>query len=142
MMQSEIDKFKGTIQLVHDYYHTIEEKLIPEAPEGVTVDLMKEDLEIPEVEKLGEGAEISDISAYTYPRLEDLYKRALKAQIVPDVIASAAAADAGKGKGGKGGKDAKGKGADAEEAKPESRYVQEMRDAIKVEKGILRFRLT
>jgi hypothetical protein len=142
MMQSEIDKFKGTIQLVHDYYHTIEEKLIPEAPEGVTVDLMKEDLEIPEVEKIGEGAETSDISAYSYPRLDDLYKRALKAQVVPDVIASAASADAGKGKGGKGGKDAKGKGAEAEEAKPESKYVQEMRNAIKIEKGILRYRLT
>jgi len=33
MMQSEIDKFKGTIQLVHDYYHAVDEKLIPEAPE-------------------------------------------------------------------------------------------------------------
>ena len=33
MMQSEIDKFKGTIQLIHDYYHAIDEKLIPESPE-------------------------------------------------------------------------------------------------------------
>lgn len=63
--------------------------------------------------------------------------------MVPDVLAQAAAADAGKGKGGKGGKDAKGKGAaEADEAKPESIYVQEMRAAIKIEKGILRFRLT
>lgn len=77
-MQSEIDKFKGTIQLIHDYYHAIEEKVIPEAPEGVTVDLMKEDIEIPEVEKLTEGAETSDIASYSYPRLDDLYKRALK----------------------------------------------------------------
>lgn len=64
MMQSEIDKFKGSIQLVHDYYHAIDEKLIPEAPEAVTVDLMKEDLEVPEVEKLGEGADAVDINAY------------------------------------------------------------------------------
>lgn len=124
MMQSEIDKFKGTIQLTHDYYHAIEEKLIPEAPESVTVDLLKEDVELPEVEKLAEGAETSDLAAYTYPRLDDLYKRALKAQVVPDVLAAAAAAEAGKGKGGKGGKDAKGKGAaEADEAKPESIYV-------------------
>jgi len=33
MMQCEIDKFKGIIQLIHDYYHAIEEKLIPETPE-------------------------------------------------------------------------------------------------------------
>ena len=141
MMQSEIDKFKGTIQLTHDYYHAVEEKLIPEAPETVTVDLMKEDVELPEVERLAEGAEPSDLSAYSYPRLDDLYKKALKAQVVPDVLAAAAAADAGKG--GKGKKDAgKGKAADAEEAKPESVYVTEMKAAIKIEKGILRFRLT
>jgi hypothetical protein len=40
---------------------------------------MKEEIEIPEVEKLAEGAETSDISSYSYPRLDDLYKRALKA---------------------------------------------------------------
>lgn len=49
---------------MHDYYHAIDEKLIPEAPEAVTVDLMKEDLEVPEVEKLGEGADAVDINAY------------------------------------------------------------------------------
>jgi hypothetical protein len=79
MMQSEIDKFKGTIQLTHDYYHAVEEKLIPEAPESVTVDLLKEDVELPEVERLAEGADASDIASYSYPRLDDLYKKALKA---------------------------------------------------------------
>lgn len=86
MMQSEIDKFKGTIQLLHDYYHAIEEKIVPEAPESVTVDLLKEDSEIPEVEKLNEGADSSDINSYNYPRLDDLFKKALKAQVVPDVL--------------------------------------------------------
>lgn len=141
MMQSEIDKFKGTIQLVHDYYHAIEEKLIPEAPESQTVDLIKEDVELPDVEKIAEGGELTDIASYAYPRLDDLYKRALKAQVVPDVLAASASADAGK-KGGK--KDAKAaKGApDADDAKPESIYIKEMKEAIKVEKSILRFRLT
>ena len=111
MMQSEIDKFKGTIQLTHDYYHAVEEKLIPEAPESVTVDLLKEDVELPEVERLAEGADASDLSSYSYPTLDDLYKKALKAQVVPDVMAAAAAAEAGKG--GKGKKDA-GKGKAAE----------------------------
>lgn len=52
---------------------------MPEAPESITVDLMKEDVEVPEVERLAEGAESTDASAYSYPRLDDLYRRALKA---------------------------------------------------------------
>lgn len=72
---------------MHDYYHAIEEKLIPEAPDAVTVYLMKDDVELPEVEKLAEGADTIDITAYSYPRLDDLFKRALKAQVVPDVLA-------------------------------------------------------
>jgi hypothetical protein len=31
-MQTEVDKFKGSIQLLQDYYHAFEDKLIPEAP--------------------------------------------------------------------------------------------------------------
>lgn len=124
---------------MHDYYHAIEEKLIPEAPEAVTVDLMREDLELPEVEKLAEGADTIDIGSYSYPRLDDLFKRALKAQVVPDVLAQASAADAGK-KGAK--KDAGKKGVpEADEPKSESIYVKEMKEAIKVEKSIMRFRL-
>ena len=140
MMQAEIDKFKGTIQLLHDYYHAVEEKLVPEAPEAVTVDLMKEDVEVPEVERLAEGAEPTDASAYSYPRLDDLFRRALKAQVVPDVLAQAATIDAGKKGGGK--KDPKKGAAEVDEPKPESIYVKEMKDSIKVEKSILRFRLT
>jgi len=78
-MQSEIDKFKGTIQLVHDYYHAIDEKLIPEAPEQNTIDLLAEDQELPDVEKLTEGAEATDVNSYSYPRLDDFFKKALKA---------------------------------------------------------------
>jgi len=128
---------------VHDYYHALEEKLIPEAPETVTVDLMTADAEMPDVERLAEGSESSDLTAYSYPRLDDLYRRALKAQVVPDVLSSAAAADAGKKGAGK--KDPKGKGggpAETDEAKPESQCVRDMRDAIRVEKSILRFRLS
>ena len=124
---------------MHDYYHAVEEKLIPEAPEAITVDLMREDLEVPEVEKLAEGSEPTDIQAYSYPRLDDLFKRALKAQVVPDVLSQAAAADAGKKGAGK--KDAKKGAVETDEPKPESIYVKEMREAIKVEKSILRFRL-
>ena len=31
IMQSELDKFKVSIQIIHDYYHAIEEKNTPEA---------------------------------------------------------------------------------------------------------------
>ena len=31
LMQSELDKFKVSIQIIHDYYHAIEEKNTPEA---------------------------------------------------------------------------------------------------------------
>lgn len=142
MMQSEIDKFKGSIQLLHDYYHAVDEKLIPEAPEQNTVDLLGEGVELPEVEKIGEGADTNDINSYSYPRLDDLYKRALKAQVVPDV-SSSSAADAGKkGAPAKGKDPKKGGAAEVEESKSESIYVKEMKEAIKVEKSILRFRLT
>lgn len=79
MMQSEIDKFKGTIQLIHDYYHAIDEKLIPEAPEHITVDIMKEEADMPEIEKIADGQDAQNIASYTYPRLEDFFKKALKA---------------------------------------------------------------
>jgi hypothetical protein len=86
LMQSEIDKFKGSVQLIHDYYHAIEEKIIPELPEHLTVDLDKIEGDLPEVEKLNEGSDPQDSHSYNYPRLEDIYKRAFKAQIVPDLI--------------------------------------------------------
>jgi len=109
---------------MHDYYHAIEDKLIPESPETITVDLLKHDDELPDIEKVTDGHDITLLSSYSYPRLDELFKKALKAQVVPDITATAA--DAGK-KGGaaaKGGKDAKGAKGGAEEAnKPDSVYV-------------------
>lgn len=66
MMQSEVDKFKGTIQLLHDYYHAVEEKVVPEAAPEVTVDLFKQaDGEtLPDIEKLAESGDATDINAY------------------------------------------------------------------------------
>lgn len=37
LFQAEVDKFKVTIQIIQDYYHAVEEKLIPEAPSAATV---------------------------------------------------------------------------------------------------------
>ena len=85
-----------------------------------------------------EGSDANDIASYTYPRLDRLLAQALKQQVVPDVTQVQTTGDA-KGKGGK--KDAK-KGAVEEQTQvEESMYVKEMREAIKVQKGILRYRL-
>lgn len=65
---------------------------------------------------------------------------AIKQQVVPDVTQLQAATDPKKGAGKK---DAK-KGAAAQEeekAVEESIYIKEMREAIRVEKSIMRFRL-
>jgi hypothetical protein len=66
---------------VHDYYHAIEDKLIPEAPapEQYTVDLMDAGADLPDVEKIADGVDSFDITAYSYPRLDDFFKKAIKA---------------------------------------------------------------
>lgn len=142
MMQAEIDKYRGIVQLMWDYYHAIDEKLIPQCEEIPAVDITSgEPIDAITVENLPEGSDVMDEMAYSYPRLDELYKRSIKAQAVPDVAAaSAAAADAKKG-GAK--KDPKKPTPTEEEgAGKESVYMKEMKEALKVEKSILRFRLT
>lgn len=50
LMQAEVDKFKSSIQILHDYYHAFEDKLIPEAPPMVTTEIVAEGEELPPVE--------------------------------------------------------------------------------------------
>ena len=73
MMQVEVDKFKGSVQFIHDYYHAIEEKVIPEPPPTNVVNVApgEGEGELPAVE--GEG------EAGVFPRIEKLYERAIKA---------------------------------------------------------------
>jgi len=54
-MQSELDRFKGSVQLIHDYYHIFEDKLLPEAPASLTVELVNEGEDLPPVEVLADG---------------------------------------------------------------------------------------
>ena len=141
-MQAEVDKFKSSIQILHDYYHSFEDKLIPEPPQFITQDLIAEGEELPVVEILTEGSDSNVAGSYTYPRLDKIFEKALKSQFVIDVTLGAAAAQDKKGGApAKGAKDPK---KPAEDDKPveESQYVREMRAAVKVEKSILRFRLT
>jgi hypothetical protein len=84
-MQGEVDKFKASIQILHDFYHSFEDKLIPELPPLQTVELSTEGEELPPVESLPEGADQFNADLYTYPRLDTFFSRALKAQVVPDV---------------------------------------------------------
>lgn len=100
--------------------------------------------EMPLVEVLNEGNDATLIGSYVYPRLEKLLQMALKQQVVPDVTAVSAGAGGDK-KGTKAPPPKKGapasKETEAEAPMEESQYVKEMRDAVKVEKSLLRFRL-
>lgn len=78
-MQAEVDKFKIDIQILHDYYHAIEEKLIPEAPPSQTAELgFADGDDAPLVENLPEGADAGKIESYAYPRLDRLLAQAIK----------------------------------------------------------------
>ena len=79
MMQAEIDKYRGIVQLLWDYYHAIDEKLIPGCEDIPAVDIGGGDIENTAVENLPEGADLMDEKVYTYPRLDELYKRSIKA---------------------------------------------------------------
>lgn len=79
LLQAEVDKFKTSIQIVHDYYHAIEEKLIPEAPPASIVEIgFAEGEEAPAVENLPEGADATKIESYSFPRLDRLLAMAIK----------------------------------------------------------------
>jgi len=142
-MQSELDKFKISIQILQDYYHTIEEKLIPESAPAQLVELAFPEGEDPSCESTAEGADLTNLDSFSYPRLDKLLTMALKQQIVPDVTQLQAASDPKKG-GAKKADPKKGAAAkqdDAVTVVEESTYVKEMQESIKTEKSILRFRL-
>lgn len=78
LMQAELDKFKVSVQILQDYYHAIEERLIPEAAPSTTVELGFDEGDAPAVESLPEGADATNADLYTYPRLDKLLLLALK----------------------------------------------------------------
>lgn len=77
-MQAELDKFKTSIQIIHDYYFAIEEKNTHELTGTITAELAFEGEELPGVETLAEGADANVCASYSYPRLEKLLQMALK----------------------------------------------------------------
>ena len=73
------------VQIINDYYHAIEEKLIPEAPAASTAEIaFPEGEEPPAVENLPENADATKLESYQYPRLDRLLALAIKQQVVPD----------------------------------------------------------
>lgn len=72
LMQSELDKFKVSIQIIHDYYFSIEEKTTFEIQGATTTELPFEGDDMPQVETIAEGADTTKIESYNYPRLEKL----------------------------------------------------------------------
>ena len=140
-MQAELDKFKTSIQIIHDYYFAIEEKTTHELTGNITAELAFGDEEAPAVEVLAEGADALQIQSYTYPRLEKLLQMALRQQVVPDVTKIEAAGGDKKAKAPPPKKGAPAASHEPEAAQEESQYVKEMKEAVKVEKSILRFRL-
>ena len=141
LMQAELDKFKICVQLLQDYYHAIEDKVLPEAPQANITELaFAEHEEPPPIEQKVEGADENLVESWTFPRLDKLLVMALKQQVVPDVTQQQQVVDPKKGAK----KDLKKGQTKVEEEvalAEESPYIKEMREAIKTEKAILRFRL-
>ncbi len=97
--------------------------------------------EPPAVEHIAEGADTTALASYAFPRLDRLLSMATKQQVVPDVTAVQAAADPKKGGAKKDPKKGQPAAAEEEKAIEESIYVKEMREAIRVEKSIFRYRV-
>jgi len=119
--------------------------LIPESSPAQLVELAFPEGEEPSFESIAEGADATALESYAFPRLDKLLTMALKQQVVPDVTQLAAAADPKKG-GAKKADPKKGAAAKqvddaATTVDEESVYVKEMKESIKTEKSILRFRL-
>jgi len=72
LMQAELDKFKVSVQIIHDYYFSIEEKNTHEITGATTAELTFEGDDMPAIETMTEGADASHISSYSYPRLDKL----------------------------------------------------------------------
>jgi hypothetical protein len=77
-MQTELDKFKISIQIIHDYYFTIEEKSTHEITGAITAELLFEGEDMPPIETIAEGADNTKIENYNYPRLDKLLQQAIK----------------------------------------------------------------
>jgi hypothetical protein len=70
LMQAELDKFKSSTQILHDYYFAIEEKPTHEITQPLTCELTSEGDDMPAVELIGEGTDTHVLANFSYPRLD------------------------------------------------------------------------
>jgi hypothetical protein len=72
LFQTEIDKFIGSLQIIRDYYHNLDNRPLVELP-FQTIDILKEEVDLTPLEHEN-----------NFPRLEKLYKTAMKVQFQYD----------------------------------------------------------
>ena len=140
LFQAEIDKFTGSLQLIRDYYHGLDNRALLELP-MFTVDIIKDEPDQTPLEAI-------EAESNSYPRVEKLYKTALKVQFLYDESIFKAERDKVAAQQEKESKEKKGKPADkgknknvvASESAPEEKkelyhFDDEMKMAIKFEKA-------
>jgi hypothetical protein len=142
LMQSEVDKFRSAVHLLQDYYYAIEDRLVPDPPETLNYELISYEEEggaeeLPPV--FQRSIEDDETSTEIYPRLDKLFEKALKSQVLPEIESTPPGGAGGAEKKPAKGKDPK-KG--DEEGEDGLFYEQELQNAIGTEKTVLRFRLT
>lgn len=79
LMQAELDKFKISVQLLQDYYHAIEDKILPDLPQANISELaFAENEEPPPIEQKLENGDENVVESWSFPRLDKLLIMALK----------------------------------------------------------------
>jgi len=87
MLNSWCNQTRG-IQIIHDYYHAIEENNTPEISSSTTVELFFEREDIPAVESVPEGADRTQIENYNFPRLESCWLWQSSIKLSPTLLKS------------------------------------------------------
>jgi len=146
LIQSELDRYFGCIQVTQDYYNVLEGKDLTETPENMIFDLLPKMDNLPPIED-AEGAD-------SFPRLELLYKNAMKVLNGEEIEDPVAVKDPKKGgkapakkeepkkpaaaAAGKKGQEVAQEDAQKKELTP---VEKELKEAVNTEKAIMRYRL-
>ena len=80
LFQNEIDKFIGSMQIMRDFYHNLDNRPLIELP-FTTIDIIKDEIDPTPIEVFPENPENQNNNLpEQYPRIEKLYKTCLKIQ--------------------------------------------------------------
>ena len=80
LFQNEIDKFIGSMQIMRDFYHNLDNRPLIELP-FTTIDIIKDEIDPTPIEVFSESTEPNANSLpEQYPRVEKLYKTCLRVQ--------------------------------------------------------------